>query len=287
MNLTLRKSSRKQVKMKLAIQGASGAGKTYSALIVAYGMTKDWSKVAIIDSENGSSDLYADLGHYMVLPMYAPYSPEMYIHAIEVCVKHGIEVIIIDSLSHVWEYLLDVHANMPGNSFTNWGKVTPRLNKLIQAILNSPTHVIATMRTKQDYVLSDKNGKVVPEKVGLKAIQRDGVDYEFTIVFDLDANHQAKASKDRTGLFVDRLPFRMDDKIGAEIQTWCTSGSETSDEDMSARILETKSIAELMELYQTHPQAQSSHKKDFIERKKELVVKEKLEQKSERRSNHV
>lgn len=287
MNLTLRKSSRKQAKMKLAIQGASGSGKTYSSLVLAYGITGDWSKVAIIDTENGSSDLYADLGDYMVLPMHHPYSPEMYAKAIDVCVKHGVEVLVIDSLSHVWEYLLDAHSNMTGNSFTNWGKITPRLNKLIQVILNAPIHVIATMRTKQDYVLSEKNGKMVPEKVGLKAIQRDGVDYEFTIVFDIDTNHQVTASKDRTGLFVDKPQFKIDAKTGEKIQDWCSTGDEVVVDDMSIRILETKSMAELMELYQTNPQSQVQYKSDFINRKKELTVKDALEKKAERSSNHV
>ena len=273
--------------MKLAIQGASGSGKTYSALLLAYGMTKDWSKLAIIDTENGSSDLYADLGDYMVLPMHHPYSPEMYIKAIEVCVKHGVEVLVIDSLSHVWEYLLDAHSNMPGNSFANWGKITPRLNKLIQTILSAPLHVVATMRTKQDYVLSEKNGKMVPEKVGLKAIQRDGVDYEFTVVFDIDIKHQVTASKDRTGLFADKPAFKIDAKIGEQIQDWCSTGDAVVVDDMSTRILETKSMAELMELYQTKPQSQIEHKIEFIDRKKELTVQDALQKKAERSSNHV
>ncbi len=271
MNLTLRKSNRKQAKIKLALQGASGSGKTYSALLLAKGMTDDWSKVAVIDTENGSADLYADLGQYNVLPLHHPYSPEMYIKAIDVCVENGIEVLIIDSLSHCWEYLLDEHSKMAGNSFTNWSKITPRLNALIQAILNAPIHVIATLRTKQDYVLSTKNGKVVPEKVGLKAIQRDGVDYEFTIVLEINAKHQATTSKDRTGLFVNLPAFSITEQTGARIKTWCERASASTDKSFSERINETKTVAELLEIYNAHPECRLEFKDAFIVQKARLT----------------
>ena len=182
--MQLRQSERKQAKIKLAIQGCAGSGKTYSSLLLAYGITNQWRNIAIIDSENGSADLYAHLGQYNVLNLNNNYSPENYIEALEICEKAGMEVIIIDSLSQSWDFLLEYHSGLSGNSFTNWGKITPRQNALIQKILQSKAHVICTMRTKQDYVLNQKDGKFIPEKVGLKAVQRDGLDYEFTIVFD-------------------------------------------------------------------------------------------------------
>ena len=102
--------------MRLALQGASGSGKTYSSLLIAHGMTSDWSKIAVIDTENGSADLYAHLGTYNVLSLSEPYNPEKYIDAIGICESAGMEVIIIDSISHCWDYLLDFHANLQGNS---------------------------------------------------------------------------------------------------------------------------------------------------------------------------
>lgn len=186
---------RRAAKMRLALAGASGSGKTYSALLIAYGMTGDWSRIAVIDSENCSADLYAHLGGYQVLTL-ENYAPKTYIEAIGICEQAGAEVIIIDSISHCWDYLLDFHANLQGNSFANWAKVTPRQNAFIQRILTSSCHVICTMRSKQDYVLLDKNGKMVSEKVGLKAVQRDNVDYEFTAVLDIAKNHKATTSKD-------------------------------------------------------------------------------------------
>ncbi len=220
----LRQSSKRQAKIKMALQGCAGSGKTYSALLLAYGLTKDWSRIAVIDSENGSADLYANLGGYNVLPI-TDYSPETYIEAINVCENAGMEVIIIDSISHCWDFLLEYHAGLMGNSFVNWAKVTPRQNAFIQRILQSKCHVICTMRTKQDYVLNEKNGKMVPEKVGLKAVMRDGVDYEFTIVLDIDLKHHAVASKDRTGLFMGRPEFTITPETGDSILKWCNSES--------------------------------------------------------------
>ena len=156
------------------------------------------------------------------------YSPETYIEAIGVCERAGAEVIIIDSISHCWDYLLDFHASMQGNSFANWSKVTPRQNAFIQRILNSSSHIICTMRSKQDYVLSEKNGKMVPEKVGLKSVQRDNVDYEFTAVLDVAMNHKATTSKDRTGLFAGHPEFVITPKVGEAILAWCNVQPQNS-----------------------------------------------------------
>jgi hypothetical protein len=222
--MELRQSSKKQAKIKLALAGCAGSGKTYSSLLLAYGMTNNWSKIAIIDTENGGADLYAHLGNYNVLNLKSPFMPENYIKAIEICESAGIEVIIIDSISHCWEFLLEFHSQMQGNSFTNWGKITPRQTAFVQKILNSNCHIISTMRTKQDYVLNEKNGKLVPEKVGLKTIMRDGIDYEFTIVLDVDMKHFAKASKDRTNLFMDKPEFVITSDTGKAILNWCNEG---------------------------------------------------------------
>lgn len=196
--MKLEQASRKKVKIKCALQGPSGSGKTKSSLFIAYGLCQDWSKVAVIDTENRSSELYSDVGAYKVLHLQSPFTPERYIEALNICAQADMEVVIIDSLTHEWEYILDTHGNMAGNSFTNWSKITPRHNAFVQALLQADVHVIGTIRAKQDYVLSDKNGKMVPEKVGLKGVQRDGLDYEFTLVFDLEMNLHATASKDRT-----------------------------------------------------------------------------------------
>ncbi|MFT3752103.1 MAG: AAA family ATPase [Paludibacter sp.] len=271
--MQLRQSERKQAKIKLAIQGCAGSGKTYSSLLLAFGITNNWNKIAVIDSENGSADLYAHLGTYNVLNLNNNYSPENYMEAIEICEKAGMEVIILDSISHAWDYLLDTHANMTGNSFTNWGKITPRQSAFIQKILQSKCHIICTMRTKQDYVLSEKNGKMVPEKIGLKSQQRDGLDYEFTLVFDVNIKHFAVSSKDRTGLFMSKPEFIISEHTGKRILDWCNSG--VSVETVRNDISKAQTVEELSSIYHQHPEWYPLLTTDFLNKKASIVEAEK------------
>lgn len=289
--MDLRISKRSQARIRIAMQGPSGAGKTYSSLLLAYGLTGNWSKIAVIDTENQSADLYANLGQYNVISIGSPHTPEKYVEAIEICEKAGMEVIIIDSISHEWETLLDIQSNMPGNSFTNWAKITPRHNALINKILSSTSHVIATVRSKQDYVLTDKNGKMVPEKVGLKGVQRDGLEYDFTIVFDVNIKHQASASKDRTGMFVDKPDFQISPATGKQILDWCQSGakfevSETKSLaeqfeegiDFMDAIQSCQNLDELYKLYNSNPGLQELYKDEFIARKGQIRVNQTFRQ---------
>lgn len=272
--MKLTKALRHQAKMKMAIQGPSGSGKTMGALLIAHGLCHQWGKIAVIDTENYSASLYAHLGEYQVLNISAPFTPEKYIEALKICTDAGIEVIIVDSISHEWEGsggILDTHGNMTGNSFTNWSKLTPRHNAFVQAILQCPAHVIATMRSKQDYVLSERNGKQVPEKVGLKGISREGIDYEFTLVFDIDIKHNANATKDRTGLFMDKPEFKISTGIGEQILSWCQQGTTISPEDILSEQIELcKTYDELKALYVNNPAFQAPLGQLFSKRKKEL-----------------
>ncbi len=274
--MELKQSERSNAKMKMALQGPSGSGKSMSSLLLAKGLiNNNLSKIAVVCTENGSADLYAHLGDYNVLSMTPPFTPNRYIEAIDICLKGGMEVIIIDSISHCWDYLLEFHSSMPGNSFTNWGKITPMHNKFINKILQSDAHFIATIRTKQDYVLNNKNGKMVPEKVGLKAIQRDGVDYEFTLVFDININHQATCSKDRTGLFTDKPEFIITEGTGKRIKEWCNAG--TNLEDVRVEIKACNDIEKLRLLYKKYYSFKTELDSDFklqketIESKKQLL----------------
>jgi hypothetical protein len=271
--MELRIAERKQAKIKMALQGPSGSGKTMGALFIAYGLCQNWNKIAVIDTENYSASLYAHLGRYSVLNITAPFTPEKYIEAVRFCAEAGVEVIIIDSISHEWEGsggILDIHSNMTGNSFTNWGKLTPRHNAFVQAILQSPVHIIGTIRSKQEYVLSERNGKQVPEKVGLKGVTREGMDYECTLVFDVDIKHNAVASKDRTGLFMDKPEFKITPAIGGQILAWCQQGTPKV---LTEQIELCRTYNELKALYTNNPGFQTSHSHLFSKRKKELEVK--------------
>ena len=269
--MSLRKASRTHTKIKCALQGPSGSGKTYSALLMARGLSKEWKEIVVIDTENNSADLYSHLGDYNVLDLKPPYTPETYINALQECLKANMKVIIIDSLSHEWEGtggILATHGAMAGNSFTNWSKLTPRHNALIRSILQADAHVLATLRTKQDYVLTEKNGKQIPEKVGLKSITRDGTDYEFTLVFDIDIKHHAIASKDRTGLFTKAPQFLINEKTGERISNWCNQGSKT--DDLIQRIAEAKDINTLHSLYKKDPEQSEGLKEHFIKRQNQI-----------------
>lgn len=270
--MQIQKASRKKASIKMSLQGPSGSGKTYSSLLLGYGLTNDWSKIVVIDSENHSSEVYSHLGSYNVIQLSAPFTPEKYIQAIEVCGQEGMQVIILDSISHEWEYILEAHASLPGNSFTNWQKIGLRHKTFIHSLLSSKAHIIATTRTKQDYVLNNLNGKMVPEKVGLKVIQREGLDYEFTLVFDLNMKNSAVASKDRTGLFYGKPEQKLSIEIGRDIYNWCNSGSEITPNDIRNTIYKCNTIDELLELYNQHSQFKEVLKKEYEKRKREILV---------------
>ena len=219
-------AQRKRAKLRLAIAGPSGAGKSYSSLVVASGIAP-WSKIAVIDSENGSAELYAHLGGYSVLTIEAPYDPQKYINAIHIAEQSGFEVIIIDSLSHAWNGeggILDQQGKVAdvkykGNSWAAWRECTPKHNALVEAMLKSSCHIIATMRSKTEYAQVTENGKTGIKKLGMAPIQRDGMEYEFTAVFDLSLEHVVSISKDRTGLF-DGHYFKPDVMTGRKLLTW-------------------------------------------------------------------
>ena len=271
--MKLQTATRKKAKIKMALQGPSGSGKSYSSLQIAYGLTGDWSRIAVVDTEQGSSNLYSHLGEYNVLELSVTQSPERYIEAIEICEKVGMEVIILDSVTHEWEFLLDYHASLPGNSFTNWSKVTPRHNAFVQKILSSSCHIICTIRTKQDYVLQEKNGKMVPEKVGLKSVQRDGLEYEMSLVLDLDIKNYAVASKDRTGLFLGQSEQKLSAETGRRILEWCNEGKTVTARNVSERIQECISLKDLIALYHQNPNFHKSLKPEFENRKREIIMR--------------
>jgi hypothetical protein len=270
-DMEIKKAHRRQAVMKMGLQGPSGSGKTYSSLLLAKGLVGDWGKIVVIDSENHSADLYAHLGNYSVVNIVPPFSASRYIQAIELCEAAGMEVIIIDSISHEWDGqggILDVHSNMMGNSFANWAKVTPLHNAFVNKMLQSPAHIIATIRSKQDYVLSERNGKMVPEKVGLKGVTRDGMDYEFTIVLDIDVKHNAIASKDRTGLFADKPQFQISETTGQLVKDWCLGGVKVT--DIESQIDECTTIEGLRQILKKYPELRKNIEPAIYRRKSQI-----------------
>lgn len=222
--MELKNATIDDLKLRVGLSGASGFGKTYSALLLAYGLTNDWSKIAIIDTEGGSSNLYSNLGPYKVLNLTEPYSPENYIKAIRACENASIEVIIIDSITHEWKGMggcLDLHRKL-GGRFQDWGKVTPAHLKFIEAIQKSTCHVITTVRRKIEYALdTNTNGRLIVKKLGTKEETRNGFEYELTLNFEfINENHLVKTTKDRTGLFSYKSEFVINKATGRKLKEW-------------------------------------------------------------------
>jgi hypothetical protein len=269
--MQLKQSKRQNVKLRLGISGASGFGKTYSALQLAYGMTQDWSKIAVVDSESSAS-LYSSLGNFNVLDLKAPYSPARYIQAIEVCEKANIEVIIIDSITHEWNGAggcLDIQAKL-GGRFQDWAKVTPLHQQFIDKILQSTCHIITTTRRKVDYSLDVVGNRTQVVKHGTKEITREGFEYELTVNFELiNDQHLAKASKDRTELFMNKPEFIITSKTGERLLKWCNS-EPMSVKELLDKINNSLSVSELTKLYNDNPSFQKNLNPQFQTKKIQL-----------------
>ncbi len=248
-----RKAERKQAKLRLALCGPSGSGKTFSALLIAQGLAPS-GRIALIDTERGSGELYADLAAYDVAPLEPPFTPARYIELIRGAQKGGYDVLILDSLSHAWTGdggVLDMHdkataANRAGNSFAAWREVTPMHNALVDTILGADLHIVATMRTKTAYdLVDDGQGKKKPIKVGLAPVQRDGMEYEFTTVMDLSVDgHVATAAKDRTRLF-DGQHFVPEIATGTALREWLESGTDPEAESQRLLLHLQSSVSEI------------------------------------------
>ena len=223
------KAKKEKIYLKILLAGASGSGKSYSALKLATGIAnKMGGRIAAIDTEAGRIRYYANEFDFDDLQLSEPYTPEKYIEAITQAVDGGYSVLIIDSITHEWNYILDQVDKIPGtNSYTKWGKLTPRHNKFTEKMIQSPINIIATVRGKDAYVLEqDKNGKQVPKKVGLGYTQRDGLEYEYTVTFNIDqTNHVATAQKDNTHLFENKYEM-LTEKDGEALYEWANSGEE-------------------------------------------------------------
>ncbi|SDL83581.1 signal recognition particle subunit FFH/SRP54 (srp54) [Salinimicrobium catena] len=293
--MKLQQAQRSQVKLRIGLSGPSGYGKTYSALLLAYGITNDWGKIAVIDTENNSASLYSHLGQFNVLNLDEPYTPARYIQAIKLCEEAGMEVIIVDSISHEWSGkggCLEMHEQL-GGRFQDWSKVTPEHNKFIDALVQSSSHVIATTRRKVDYSLDrDMNGKTKVMKLGTKEITREGFEYELTVNFELiNDNHLVKASKDRTGLFMDKPEFIINASTGKKLKAWCTEG--VSLEKVKKEISNCHHLGGLKHIYEKYPALSKEiyplvmQRKTIIENTNSQVIEERKVEQSKTIENGI
>jgi hypothetical protein len=284
-------AQRKQAKLRLALIGCSGSGKSYSALLLAKGLG---GKVAVLDTERGSASLYSDICKFDTCELNAPFSPERYVKVIKEAEQAGYTTLIIDSLSHAWAGeggLLEMVDNCTAssrskNAFTEgWKKCTPEQNKLMNAILTCNLHIICCLRTKVAYeIQSDGQNRMKPVKLGMAPIQREGVDYEFTLIFDIDnESHLSVASKNRTSLFKG-TPFLITENTGKEISNWLnegvyidTSKDDTTKQNYLDQISQCETIEEVVDLCKKAKEAFSNDlnfqeilKKSYKERKEAI-----------------
>ena len=221
-----KKAERKQAKLKIGLAGPSGSGKTLSALLMAGGIG---TRIAVIDTENDSASLYAGMQgvpEFDSMNLEPPFSTDKYCAAIRAAVDAGYDVLIIDSGSHQWagdggilskKEQLDARG---GNSYAHWAKLTPEHERFKASILHADIHIIVTLRSKQEYALAEnEKGRNTVKKLGMAPIQRDGMEYEFTTMFDIAIDHHAQASKDRTGLWDGQI-FKISADTGRRFIEW-------------------------------------------------------------------
>ena len=237
--MAFKKVQRKAAKMRVALAGPSGAGKTLSALYLAYGVTGDWEKIALIDTEHGRGQFYGNrsdlnIGEYLYQELTPPFSAERYIavakEAQQAVGSDG--VVIIDSFSHAWEgeggvldFKESVEKQANKNSFTAWNDAGKKQNLLINELLSLDCHVIVTMRTKMAYTMEqNERGKTVPVKIGLAPVQRENTEYEFDLVLNIARNHIAVVSKDTT--FLDNWSGVITPELGTSLRDWLSEGVE-------------------------------------------------------------
>jgi len=284
--MQLQTATRKKVKIKIGIDGVAGSGKTKGALRFAYGMTGDWGKIALIDTENSSGSLYSHLGPFQTLDLAPPFNPEKFVQAIKVCEDAGMEVIIIDSTSHEWSGpggCLELNEALAqqkyrGNTWSAWNETTPRHEAFLHAMLQSKCHIIACARAKMETVMGDDK-KV--KKVGMKNIQRDTTEYEWSLQLSLDRDtHKAIAGKDRTELFEGLDPFFITEATGALVRNWCETGIDPKQAEAEALLAATKEADAKLRTAATLPALQAvftslpaNIKKALVAVKDEMKVK--------------
>ncbi len=236
------KAERKKSKVRLGLIGPSNSGKTYSSLLIARGIVGEKGRIALIDTEHHSGELYSDLTDYDTAQIAQPFSPDKYVDAIREAEDTGYDIVIVDSLSHAWAGtggVLEMHeaATIASPSRDSWGAwrfVTPAHNKLVDSMIQSSIHVIATMRSKVAYESGiNSRGKRAPVKIGLAPIQKEGLEYEFTIVLSLEPeSHIASVSKDRTALF-DGQHFTPTITTGETLAEWLNFGIDPKEASLN------------------------------------------------------
>ena len=259
---------REKLSMSIALIGSSGSGKTLSALLLAKGVIRAkypelsetseefWAKIGVIDTEHRRSRLYADtdltgefIGRFKTIDFTAPFSTDRYRLAVDAFKKAGVDVIVIDSISHAWEGeggILEVQQDL-GGRYQDWKTVKPFIRDFYRTLTEKDIHIISTIRTKQDYqVETSATGQLKVTKLGLKPIQKDDIEFELQIAWNVDMEHIATATKDNSGLF-DGNPKRLTVEDGSMIYEWVEKGKDMSEEKEKQRMVYVDRLSAIAE----------------------------------------
>lgn len=219
---------KRNAKLRFAICGPAGGGKTYSLLELAKNLAGG-GKVAVIDTEHGSASKYADLFEFDVVEP-STFDPRELVKTIDAAVEGGYAVIVVDSLSHYWMGkggeldMVDAAAkrSSSGNTFAAWKNVTPYHQALVDKILSAKIHVLVSMRTKTEWVIEEVNGKRSPRKIGLAPVMRDGIEFEFDVCGEIDQDNTLTITKSRcpklSGAMINRPGAEMADTLREWLQ---------------------------------------------------------------------
>jgi hypothetical protein len=267
--IQVRKAKREKLIAAVQLAGPSGAGKTLSALLMAYGMMKEvhpnlsdeelWDKIGLVDTEHERSLVYegmeksgVKIGQFLFVPLDKPYTISRYNEAVKAIKNAGAEVVILDSTSHAWEAeggLLDLQQQKGGN-FQAWREINPVYAQFVDLSIGVThrIHTISTARSKQEYAMEQsETGKLSVKKLGLKQVQRDSLEYEFQVVFNIDMEHKATVSKDNSGLFEGNNTMITPDH-GRKLMQWLDKGIDVKGKEEEDRQEFIKMIEEACKL---------------------------------------
>lgn len=236
---SFKKATKEKAKLRLALFGVSGSGKTYTALRMATGLAGEDGRIAVIDTERNSACKYSDRFNFDVCDAKKPSIENLKMFIEE---AKNYDVLIIDSMTHCWLELLQeveklAKTKFGGNTWSAWSEGTPKQMSLINALLDFPGHIIATMRVETNWTtVTNEKGKVVPVRVGEAPKQGKGIEYEFDMLMQISPEHDALVIKDRTGKYQDEVIQLPDEEFGKALGEWLQDGGEVKKEKKEKKV---------------------------------------------------
>ncbi len=249
--MAFRKATRQKCKASILIEGLQGTGKSGLALVIAKALTDDWSKIYAIDTENKSLDLFVGIksntgdkfGDFNKVDLTTAdgYEPSHYMNLKEEAIEAGAEVVIMDSITHMWTGkggLLDSVAaaqNAGLDQYRSWGTDKNRSEKAIltDSVRDSRVHMISTVRLKEKFglELDEVKGKHRVVSLGDQEVQQDGLKYEPDLVLKMvspgsteGVNPVVEVVKSRYAIFTQGDTIEVTPEILGQLKSYLDEG---------------------------------------------------------------